>query len=137
MTSPPPLDEQLILELEGWKPVMKGVQVFPYSRCSRFTFPLDEHLVDPLGQASVHCEFRLRLHRTVVHGWERWQSIWWVAHPLLQEADVEDIMELGTRRSGEADSHVVDELRDAVGPEEAWLQLPFGRLGQRRYWAMA
>jgi len=45
----------------------------------------------------MHRVFRLRLHHTVVHSWERWQSSWRVAHPLLQEADVEDIMELGAR----------------------------------------
>ena len=50
---------------------------------------------------------------------------------------MEDIMKLGAWRKSEADSYFIDELGDAVGPKEARLQLPFGRLGQRRDWAMA
>ena len=50
---------------------------------------------------------------------------------------MEDIMKLGAWRKSEADGYFIDELGDAVGPKEARLQLPFGRLGQRRDWAMA
>jgi len=41
----------------------------------------------------------------------------------LEEADVEDVVQAGSGWQGEANSDVVDELRDAVGAVEAWPQL--------------
>jgi hypothetical protein len=52
------------------------------------------------------------------------------AHPLLQEAHMKDVMELGARGKLQANSDIVDELGDAVGPEVPWLQLALDRRGQ-------
>jgi hypothetical protein len=41
---------------------------------------------------------------------------------------MENIVKLGARRQREADSHLVDELNDAVRPEVPRLELAFGRL---------
>jgi hypothetical protein len=82
---------------------------------------LDEHLSDATGQTSAHSAFWLRFDRTVVDGRQRRRSCWRVAHPFLQKANMENIMELGARRKSESNGDVVDELDDAVGPKEARL----------------
>jgi hypothetical protein len=40
---------------------------------------------------------------------------------------MKDVMELGARRELKANSNVVDDLEDAVGPEEPGLKLAFYR----------
>jgi hypothetical protein len=67
MTSLPPLDEQLVFELERWMLVAEGVQIFPCSRGSMFALPLDEHLTHPTGQSSMHSAFWLWLYCTIVN----------------------------------------------------------------------
>jgi hypothetical protein len=57
----------------------------------------------------------------VVDGRQRRRSCWRVAHPFLQKANMENIMELGAWRKSESNGDVVDELDDAVGPKEARL----------------
>jgi len=94
-------------------------------------------LTHSTGQSSAHNAFRLWLHSNIVNDRQRRWCSWRLAHPLLEEADVEDIMKLGAWRKSEEDGYFIDELGDAVGPKEARLQLPFGRLGQRRDRAMA
>jgi hypothetical protein len=43
---------------------------------------------------------------------------------------VEHIVNAGSRRQGEADGDVVDQLGDAVWPDEAWLELGGDSLGK-------
>ena len=95
--------------------VAEGVQIFPCSRGSRFALPLDEHLTHPTGQSSAHNAFRLWLHGTMVNDRQRRWCSWWLAHPLLEEADVEDIMKLGAWRKSEAD-----------GPKKRGCSFPLG-----------
>jgi len=65
-----------------------------------------------------------------VDGWEGWWHSWWDADKLLEEVDVKDVVEPSARGQIKAHRDSVDELGDAVQPEEARLELPFGRLGQ-------
>ena len=51
---------------------------------------------------------------------------------LLEEADVEHVVKMSPRRQGEADSDVVDQLDDAVGPVEPRFKLARGGLDQGR-----
>ena len=74
-----------------------------------------------MGQSSAHYAFWLWLHCTIVNDRQRRWCSWRLAHPLLEEADVEDIMKFGAWRKSEADGHLVDEPEDAVGPKEARL----------------
>ena len=50
---------------------------------------------------------------------------------LLEEADVEHVVKTSSRRQGEADSDVVDQFDDMVGPVELRFKLAKGGLGQR------
>ena len=43
---------------------------------------------------------------------------------------MEDVVQPSVRRQGEAQGNLIYELGDTVRPEEARLELPFGRLGQ-------
>jgi hypothetical protein len=76
--------------------------------------------------------FRLRIDSPMLYHWQRRRGCRRVADPLLEETDVEDIVQFGAGRQLEADSHLIDELGDAVRPEEVGLQLPLRSHGQGR-----
>ena len=50
----------------------------------------------------------------MVNGRQRQWSIRRLSVELPEEADVEDIMETGSRRKSQADGNLIDELHDAV-----------------------
>jgi hypothetical protein len=92
-----PLDDQLVLELKLGKFVMEVCNILPCSTNSGLPFRADEHLPNTLGQPVPNRLLRFWSHRPMSSGWEgRWRS-WWCANELLEEADVEDIVQLGTR----------------------------------------
>ena len=81
----PSLNEQLILELEGWIAVEEAVDVFPGGQCSRFVFPVHENLANILDEARAGCTFWFE-HRIIMVG--RRQRRWCSrrgADQLLQE----------------------------------------------------
>jgi len=45
------LDEQLVLELEGWLAVEEAVDIFSGGQCSWFVFPVHENLAKTLDEA--------------------------------------------------------------------------------------
>ena len=65
----------------------------------------------------------------MVNGWQRRWGIRRLSVELPEEADVEDIVETGSRRKSQADSNLIDELRDAVGTVVPRLELAGDRLG--------
>jgi len=68
----------------------------------------------------------------MVDGGQRWWSIRRRPAELLEETNVEHIVQSSARRKGQADSDVIDEFDDAVGPEVARLELANDRLGNGR-----
>jgi len=67
----------------------------------------------------------------MMNGWKWWWCGRWSADELLEEADVEDVVQLGTRGQRQPHSHLVDALGDLVWPDEARFQLALGCLGKR------
>ena len=65
----------------------------------------------------------------MVNGRQRRWSIRRLSVELPEEADVEDIVETGSRRKSQADGNLIDELRDAVGTVVPRLELAGDRLG--------
>jgi len=61
----------------------------------------------------------------------RW-SIWWLPLKLLEQPYMENIMKTGALRKSKADSDIIDQLDDAIGPEETRLELAGDRLWQGR-----
>ena len=49
----PPLESQLVLELEVWKLLAEGFSIFPCGRLWRFAAPMDEQLTNASRQASM------------------------------------------------------------------------------------
>ena len=68
----------------------------------------------------------------MVDGGQWWWSIRWWPAELLEKTDVEHIVQPSARRKGQADSDVIDEFDDAVGPEVARLELASDGLGNGR-----
>jgi hypothetical protein len=68
----------------------------------------------------------------MMEGRQGWWSIRRRAVKLLEEADVENIVQMSPGRKAEADSDVVDELDDVVRSVEAWLELAGAGLRQGR-----
>jgi hypothetical protein len=68
----------------------------------------------------------------MMEGRQGWWSIRRCAMKLLEEADVENIVQMSPGRKAEADSDVVDELDDAVRSVEVWLELAGAGLRQGR-----
>jgi hypothetical protein len=93
---------------------------------------LDQDLLDAANEASTDSAFRLWSNGAVVDRRKWRRSVWRGAMELLQEANMEHIVQASLRWKGEADSDLVDQLGDAVGPEVARLKLAGGGLGQRR-----
>jgi len=124
----PPLDYQLVLELERWILGGEGIEVFPCGGCYWFSLPTDEHLPNTASDASAHSTFRLGTDGSMMNSWQRWWRRGRRAHPFLEEADMEHVMKLGAWRQLKTYSHLVDELGDAVRPKEAGLQLALRRL---------
>jgi hypothetical protein len=98
ISPPPPLDDQLVLELKMGKFVTEVGDIFPCSISSSLPFPADEHLLNTPGQPVPNSLLRFWNHRPIVSGWKRRWCSWWGADELLEKADVEDIVQLGTRR---------------------------------------
>ena len=69
MTSLPPLERQLVLELECWKLGEERINIFPCRGGSRLAFPLDQDLAYTTGQAGPDSTRRLCSHGTMVEGW--------------------------------------------------------------------
>ena len=128
----PPVEEQLVLELEGRVLGGEGLDVFPCSRCSRLALPLDKDLAHTTRQSCLHGLLRLWNRCTMVDGGQRWWSIRRRPAELLEETDVEHIVQPSARRKGQTDSDVVDEFDDAVGAEVARLELAGDGLGNGR-----
>jgi hypothetical protein len=63
----PPLDHQLILELERWVLGGEGVEVFPCGGCYGFSLLADEHLSNPASDVSAHSTFRLRVDGSMMN----------------------------------------------------------------------
>jgi hypothetical protein len=126
--SPPPLDVQLVLELKLGKLVAEISHILPSCRRSRLTLPVDEHLADTSRRAEAYSVLRFWSHNPVKHGWQWGRHLRWIADELLKKPHMEDIMQLGTRGQGEADSSLVDALGDAVQPDETRLELAPGQL---------
>ena len=57
MTSPPPVEEQLVLELELRILGAEQVDVFPSSRRGGLALPLDKDLMHPTSQPEAHGTF--------------------------------------------------------------------------------
>jgi hypothetical protein len=128
MTSlPPPLDEQLVLELEAGVTVDETVRVFPSGRCSGLTLPMNQERADSSGEARASDLFRLGDGSTVVDRRKGWWSGGRRAHELLQEANMEHIVETRTWWQLQAVCHIVDDGGDTVGPVEPRLELPRSR----------
>ena len=131
MTSPPPLDEQLVLELERRIAIREALKIFPCGRRGRFSYPPEENLANPPGKTRAHGAFRLQHGGTVMHRRQRWRSSWRNAHELLQEADMEDVVKSCTWRQLDPVHDVVDDGRDTVRSVEPRAKLPFGGHLQR------
>ncbi|KAG8088707.1 hypothetical protein GUJ93_ZPchr0010g7698 [Zizania palustris] len=65
-----------------------------------------------LVQSGAHDLFWFRFHRTMMDVGQRRRGCWWVAYPLLQQAHMKDVMDLGTRGKLKPNSHVVDAFGD-------------------------
>lgn len=80
-----PLDEQLVLELEGWIAVEEAIDIFLGGRCSWFAFLVHENLANTPNEACVGSTFWFR-HRIIMVGrWKHWWCNWRAADKLLQE----------------------------------------------------
>jgi len=66
MTSPP-VEVQLVLELESRVLGAECVDVFPYGQGRRLSFPLDQHLTNASGQTVALSALRLRRDGAMVH----------------------------------------------------------------------
>jgi hypothetical protein len=134
MTSPPPppLDEQLVLELEFRVAVNEAVEVFPSGRRGGLALPANKNLTNTPRQASLHNAFRLWHDRAIVERRQhrrlngRWTNMF------LQQRDVEDIVDAGSRWQLETVSDTVDDGADAEWPVEARAQLASGSDLERR-----
>jgi hypothetical protein len=131
MTSPPPpLEKQLVRELESWIFRTELRNIFPRSIGGCRALPVNEYLMHATSQTRTHRTFRLRNDRSMQQRWKRRGRVWRRTMEPLQQPDVEHIMDAGAWRQGETDRDVVDQLGDAVGPEETWLELAGDRLGK-------
>jgi hypothetical protein len=84
---------------------------------------VDEHLADTTCRAEAYNVLRFWSHSPVKHGWQWGRHLRWIADELLKKPHMEDIVQLGTQRQGEADSSLVDALGDAVQLDETRLEL--------------
>jgi hypothetical protein len=123
-----PLDVQLVLDVKLGKLVVKISHILPSCRCSGLTLPVDEHLADIVRQAEAYNVLQFWSHSPVKHGWQWGRHLRWIVDELLKNPNMEDIMQLGTRGQGEADSGLIDALSDAVWTDETWLELAPGQL---------
>jgi len=69
MTSLPPLEIQLVLELKRWILAAEIIEILPGSRGSRFTAPVNQDLTDTARQASLLDPCRLWNHHAMVDVW--------------------------------------------------------------------
>jgi hypothetical protein len=97
----PPIEEQLVLELEFRILDAKRLNIFLSSRCCRLALPLDKNLEHPASQTRTYGALWLR-------GGRRWPP------ELLEHPHVEHVVNASSRRQSEADGDVVDQLGDTV-----------------------
>ena len=126
----PPVEEQLVLELERRILGAEWLDVLPSRRRRGLPFPLDQYLAHTTSQTCLYCTFRLRGNGSMMNMRQRRRSIRRRPLELLEEADVEHVVKTSPRRQGEVDSDVVDQLDDAVGPVEPRFKLARGGLDQ-------
>ena len=131
MTSPP-VEEQLVPELELRKLGTERLHILPCRRRCRLTLPLDENLCDSARQPETHRTCWSWGNGAVVKNRQGRWSIWWLPLKLLEQPYVENIMKTGALRKSKADSDIIDQLDDAIGPEETRLELAGDRLWQGR-----
>jgi hypothetical protein len=137
MTSLPAVEDQLVLELKGGKTRMEIVEVFPTCGRCRLLFPLDLHLSHSTRYPGSGDLVRCRQHCAVVGWWQGWWRGRGRADKLLEYPDVEHIMEAGAPGKLQPDNHDVDDLRNAVWPDEARFELAGGGTCQGRRWALS
>jgi hypothetical protein len=94
----PPLEEQLVLELELRETCGEAVSLLPSGRGRRLSLPADKKVADTVRHARTHHALWLEDDRAMVD-WR--QGRWCVRRSpfeRLEQADVEDIVEAGPWR---------------------------------------
>jgi hypothetical protein len=71
----PPIEEQLVLELEFRILDAKWLNVFLSSRCCRLALPLDKNLEHPASQTRTYGVLWLRGNDTMVHRRQGWPAL--------------------------------------------------------------
>jgi hypothetical protein len=114
MTSPPPVQDQLVLELEVWVLGAERPDVLPSRGSCRLSLPLYQNLVHPAGQPKLDCSFGHRSNCTVMQ--ERQRRWFRRRRPmeLLEQPHMKHVVDAGAGRQSQADSDFIDELGDAV-----------------------
>jgi len=110
----PPLDEQLVLELEARVAVNEAVGVFPGGRCVGLPLPVYQELANASGQAGTDDALWFRNGGAIVDRRQAWWCSRRRAYEALQEADVEDVVKASARRQLELVGHLIDDGDDAV-----------------------
>jgi hypothetical protein len=127
----PPVQDQLVLELEIRVLGAERLDVLPGRGSCRLALPLHKNLVHPAGQAETHSAFGLRSNRAMMQGRQRR----WIRRgcplELLEQPHVKHVVDAGAGQQGKADSDFIDELGDAVRPKETRLELASDSLGKR------
>jgi len=95
MTSLPPLEVQLVLELKCREPSEEWLDVFPCGRRCGLALPLHQDLTNASSKAVPNSTLGFWSDGAVVDWWQhRWSRRRWSVE-LLEDANVKDIMETG------------------------------------------
>lgn len=126
----PRLKIQLVLKLKRRIPVTEVIEVFPGSRRSRFTAPVNQHLADAARQPSLLDPFRFRDHHAMVDIGQRGRNSRRRAKKLLDSAYMKYVMNASLRGQLKTNSGLIDELHNSIRAQIASLEFAGQGLGQ-------
>jgi len=123
----PPLDEQLILELEGRVEVLELLALLPGRLLCRKTVPLDEDVPNSPTKLGAQDAVGRWKQTTILHRRKgRRRRRRWIPLVRLEEADMEDVVQAGALRKLELVGHRPDALPHLEGPGAARPKLALG-----------
>jgi len=122
----PPLDEQLVLELEGRVEVLELLALLPGRLLCKKTVPLDEDVPNSPTKLGAQDPVGRWKQATILHRRKGWRRRRWIPLVRLEEADMEDVVQAGALRKLESVGHRPDALRHLEGTGEARPKLALG-----------
>jgi hypothetical protein len=126
----PPVQDQLVLELEVWVLGAERPDVLLGSENYRLSLLLYQNLVRATGQPKSDCSFGHRSNYAVMQ--ERQRQWFLQRHPLelLEQPHMKHVVDAGAGRQSQSNSDFIDELGDAIWPYVTRLELAGDSLGQ-------